>query len=134
MGEKGSGVFSALTYRKRWDPGKDSRPLFSKKGTRCWENFVESNEDTESRITPSEREYLKFALEAGRQRTRHRLEHWRALLKWLQTRQELHGTCFVMVGEGRLSETNFGCAFPRLVLGITRLGSLVGLCGHAVET
>ena len=30
MGEKGSGVFSALTYRKRWDPGKDSRPLFSR--------------------------------------------------------------------------------------------------------
>jgi hypothetical protein len=105
-----------------------------KEGSRCWQNFVDNDDRPESRMTPSEREYLRLSLEADRQMTKHRIDRWKAVLRWFESRQELHGTSFVMIGEGRLSETNFGCVFPRLVLSVTRLGSVVGLCGHAVKT
>jgi hypothetical protein len=40
----------------------------------------------------------------------------------------------VRIGENPLSETNFACAFPRLVLAITQAGSVVGVCSHTIST
>jgi hypothetical protein len=42
---------------------------------------------------------------------------------------------FVEIGDGdTMSEVNFGCVFPRLVVALTKSGSIVGVCGHAVHT
>jgi hypothetical protein len=56
------------------------------------------------------------------------------VLEWFRAQDALHGGAFMLVGENPLSRTNFGCVFPRLILAITKAGSLVGVCGHAVHT
>jgi hypothetical protein len=107
-------------------------------GSRGWQAIADS-EDGELHLPPGvERHYPKDPLEAMRKDTRakweERVRRWRAVLEWFCTRDDLHGLAFVLIGENPLSGTNFGCVFPRLILGITRAGSLVGVCGHAVHT
>ena len=75
----------------------------------------------------------------------HHLVPWRELVRWFRGRAEFTDTAFVAVGGGgsmreigedRLPEGTemIGSAFPRLVLGLTRNGSLAGLFGHVVQT
>jgi hypothetical protein len=100
--------------------------------------MVESD-NGELTLTPDARaRYTQQQLEELRQATRTEWEggigRWRAVLNWFRTNDELHGGAFVLIGEIPLSRTNLACIFPRLILGITRAGSLVGVCGHAVHT
>jgi hypothetical protein len=104
-----------------------------REGGRGWEEIAVSADESEQ-LTPAERERVRQVLEDERRQRQVRLERWRALLAWFQSQQELHAGAFVMVGQHPLTRQNFGCVFPRLVLGMTRVGSLVGVCGHAVQT
>ena len=99
----------------------------------CWQHFAASP-DASERLSPSQRESLKATLEEGRRLDEARIERWRKFIRWFQSKEELLNGSFVMIGDRSLSDTNFACVFPRLVLGITRSGSLVGVCGHAVHT
>ena len=60
------------------------------------------------------------------------LDRWRAMVRWFRSRDEFHGTAFVMIGE--TGEGGPGCDLLRLALGLTGSGSLVGICGHVVHT
>jgi hypothetical protein len=107
-------------------------------GNRGWAQIADS-EDGELHLPPgAESRYSQEELTALRRRTRaqweERVSRWRTVLQWYRSRDELRGGVFVLVGENPLSRTNFGCIFPRLVLGITKAGSLVGVCGQAVHT
>ena len=59
------------------------------------------------------------------------LGRWRGMIRWFREHGELSGAAFVMIGH---DDPGVGCVFPRLALGLTRAGSLVGLCGHVVQT
>jgi hypothetical protein len=69
---------------------------------------------------------------------------WRTMIKWFQGRPEFVETCFVRINSRDLSDLPregwpegteiTGCVLPRLVLGLTRSGSLIGLFGHSVQT
>jgi hypothetical protein len=107
-------------------------------GNRGWVQIADS-EDGELHLVPgAESHYTREQLETFRKNARSRWEErvgrWRTVLEWFRVRDELHGGAFVLIGEDRLSRTNYGCVFPRLVLGITKAGSVVGVCGHAVHT
>jgi hypothetical protein len=64
------------------------------------------------------------------------LAPWRAMIEWFHGQPELHGAAFAMIGEDPLDAEfkNAGCVYPRLALGITDGGSLVGICGSVVHT
>jgi hypothetical protein len=70
---------------------------------------------------------------------------WRALAEWFRQRPELQDSAFVRIGEYEallaLSASDYpegtestGCVLPRLALGLTRAGSLVGIFGYVVQT
>lgn len=70
---------------------------------------------------------------------------WRAMIRWFGGRPEFVDTAFVRVGDERAlwdlprdrwpdGTDATGCVLPRLALGLTRHGSLVGLFGHCVQT
>jgi hypothetical protein len=114
----------------------DLEPL--EEGNRGWTAIADS-EDGELHLPPGgERNYTPDQLASIRKDVRARWEEhvarWRAVLRWFRDQEELHGGGFVLIGENPLSRTNFGCVFPRLLLGITKAGSLVGVCGHAVHS
>jgi hypothetical protein len=54
------------------------------------------------------------------------IDQWRAFARWFRELKELRGPCYVAIGEHPLSETNLACVFPRLHVGLTPAGSLVG--------
>jgi hypothetical protein len=70
---------------------------------------------------------------------------WRAMIRWFRERPEFRATAFVRIGDqaalSKLSRNAWpagtqitGCVLPRLALGLTAGGSLIGLFGHCVET
>jgi hypothetical protein len=67
---------------------------------------------------------------------------WRAMIRWFRCRPEFVDTSFVRIGHNRaLPRESWpegteitGCVLPRLALGLTRGGSLVGLFGYSVQT
>jgi hypothetical protein len=65
------------------------------------------------------------------------LQRWRALIAWFDDRSELTQPSFVSVGEECLPEwqgqVNPGCTFPRLLVGRSAAGSLIGVCGTVVQ-
>jgi hypothetical protein len=65
------------------------------------------------------------------------LGRWRALIRWFAERPELAEPSFVVIGEEWLpdweGQENLGCTFPRLVVGRSAAGSLVGLGGLVVQ-
>ena len=63
-----------------------------------------------------------------------RLQPWRAMIQWFQNRPELHGQAFLMIGDSPLPGANQGCAFPRIAVGITDAGSVVGFGGSVIHT
>lgn len=70
---------------------------------------------------------------------------WRAMVRWFRERPEFLSTAFVRIGD-RVALWDLpreqwpagteitGCVLPRLALGLTHGGSLVGLFGHSVQT
>ena len=65
------------------------------------------------------------------------LGRWRALLRWFEGQSALLEPSFVVIGEERLDDwqgqENLGCTFPRLLVGRTPAGSLVGIAGQVVQ-
>jgi hypothetical protein len=69
---------------------------------------------------------------------------WRKMMAWFRERPEFVATCFVRIGDDKLWDLPpkslppgtevTGCVRPRLVLGLTRGGSLIGLFGYSVQT
>jgi hypothetical protein len=66
---------------------------------------------------------------------------WKSMIAWFNNRPEFIDTAFIRIGDRnelirlRLQRNIFpGCVLPRLVLGLTRNGSLVGLFGFSVHT
>jgi len=66
---------------------------------------------------------------------------WKSMMVWFTNRPEFIDTAFIRIGDSnelfKLSlQRNIlpGCVLPRLVLGLTRNGSLVGLFGFSVQT
>lgn len=74
------------------------------------------------------------------------LRAWRRLIQWFRERIELKDAAFVRIGEYEaLNSLNLeidsppgtelaGSVLPRLVLGLTKGGSLAGLFGYSVQT
>jgi hypothetical protein len=75
------------------------------------------------------------------------LNRWRGMIDWFKTQPEFVDTAFVRIGdsealwEARRRKDELpagteitGCVLPRLVLGLTEHGSLVGLFSHCVQT
>lgn len=65
-------------------------------------------------------------------------DYWRNMIQWFHNQKDLHGHCFVCIGEDPLeeyksSDYNGGCVFPRMAVGLTNAGSLVGICGYTVH-
>jgi hypothetical protein len=70
---------------------------------------------------------------------------WRAMIRWFRGRPEFVDTCFARIGHNRdlwdlprelwpEGTEITGCVLPRLALGLTHGGSLVGLFGCCVKT
>jgi hypothetical protein len=57
---------------------------------------------------------------------------WRAMMEWFRHHQVLRVPRFVSIGNRRDADRR-GCVYPRLVVGLTPRGSLVGLCGYVVH-
>ena len=100
----------------------------------AWQNFVAISPEEYANHPTVYGERLEAAVGNARREWQRRFELWRPFLDWFQSHQGLRSGSFVMVGDRDLSDQNFGCVFPRLVLGLTPAGSLVGVCGHAVHT
>jgi hypothetical protein len=62
------------------------------------------------------------------------LARWRALIRWFREQPHFVATAFVTIGEDPLGGDNHGCVFPRLALGLTKGGSLVGTGDCVVHT
>ena len=61
---------------------------------------------------------------------------WRRMIQWFKTGSGLRQCSFVMIGETPLDprHVNAGCIHPRLAVGLTAAGSLVGICGCVTHT
>jgi hypothetical protein len=70
---------------------------------------------------------------------------WQALMAWFGRQKAFVDSAFVRVGDrtalDQLDESEYpegtettGCVLPRLALGLTRAGSLVGIFGYVVQT
>jgi hypothetical protein len=75
------------------------------------------------------------------------IEQWRSLIRWFRERPEFKDRAFLQIGDykdyqnARLKKSEFppgtkmvGSAYPVLALGLTKHGSLAGVCGHIVQT
>jgi hypothetical protein len=65
------------------------------------------------------------------------LGRWQTLIRWFEEQSGLLEPSFVVIGEERLDDwqgqENLGCTFPRLLVGRTPTGSLVGVAGQVVQ-
>lgn len=73
------------------------------------------------------------------------LAPWRNMIHWFEDQSDFISTAFVRIGdvescwnipkeEWPEGTVITGCVFPRLALGLTRGGSLIGLFGYSVQT
>lgn len=58
---------------------------------------------------------------------------WASFVDWAGTQTELSQLTYVSIGYDTGQEPNYAAVFPRLVLGLTHAGSLVGACGSVVQ-
>jgi hypothetical protein len=81
-------------------------------------------------ITEPETEPEYIALRAAE------LEAWQKLIDWYNQQSDLAHAVFVEIDLFPFEDhhQNSGCVFPRLVLGLTKAGSLVGLSSCVVHT
>jgi hypothetical protein len=83
----------------------------------------------------------------GSESGEHYLRPWRAMIRWFREQPAFADTAFIRIGDRRalwdveakkdeLPEGTeiTGCVLPRLALGLTEHGSLVGLFGYTVQT
>jgi hypothetical protein len=60
---------------------------------------------------------------------------WQKLIDWYQTQKDLSNSVFVEINlDTADGHENNGCVMPRLVVGLTKAGSLVGLSSCVVHT
>ena len=70
---------------------------------------------------------------------------WRTMIQWFSVRPEFTSSAFVQIGDYRslhhLTPEDWpegtespGCVLPRLAVGLTHGGSLIGLFGYSVQT
>lgn len=72
------------------------------------------------------------------------LKPWRSMIRWFREQPVFKDRAFVQIGDSkdsRLEKSKLppgtdmvGSAFPILALGLTKNGSLAGVCGHIVQT
>lgn len=62
------------------------------------------------------------------------LRRWENLVTWFNQQSEFTATAFVKIGSLQDDTTNLVSVFPRLWLGLTSAGSLVGICSFVVST
>jgi hypothetical protein len=62
------------------------------------------------------------------------LARWRTMIRWFQDQPDFAAAAFVMIGEDPLGGDNNGCVFPRLAVGLTKNGSLIGTGDCVVHT
>ncbi len=60
-------------------------------------------------------------------------DKWAGLAAWAAGQTDLAQVAYVEIGYDTCQEPNYAAVFPRLVLGLTRAGSLVGACGSIVQ-
>lgn len=77
--------------------------------------------DTPIRIDPINAEYLAAHPE------------WAEFVDWVASQSDLRLVSYVQIGYDTGQEPNYAAVFPRLVLGVTAAGSLVGACGTVVQ-
>jgi hypothetical protein len=58
---------------------------------------------------------------------------WAKFVKWAQSQKSLQQLSYVCIGYDTCQEPNLCAVFPRLILGVTKAGSLVGACGTIVQ-
>ena len=59
---------------------------------------------------------------------------WRSLMQWFHRQPEFKQTALVMIGDSPLDDENGASVFPRLAVGLTQAGSIVGIAGVVVHT
>jgi hypothetical protein len=62
------------------------------------------------------------------------LARWSQMVQWFQSCKKLQRCAFVMIGQDEPRQQKRGSEFPRIALGITDAGSLVGIGGWVVYT
>lgn len=126
--------FLAEMFNQTIYPAADIEISPLAEGNAGWEAFAVSD-DRFDHLSPPERKRLQVTIEITMRENEKRANRWRELIQWFESQKDVFAPSFVQFGKGDpLSETNFGCVFPRLVAGITNRGSLVGVMGHAVHT
>jgi hypothetical protein len=60
-------------------------------------------------------------------------EAWAGFSAWAARQTDLAQVSYVAIGYDTCQEPNYAAVFPRLVLSLTRAGSLVGACGTIVQ-
>jgi hypothetical protein len=58
---------------------------------------------------------------------------WGDFVRWVLTQSDLAHMAYVKIGYDTGQEPNYAAVFPRLILGLTNKGSLVGACGSIVQ-
>lgn len=62
-----------------------------------------------------------------------RRPRWKRCVQWFKAQQELRDACYVDMGYDDCQGPNLAAVFPRLVVALTRAGSLVGAAGCIVQ-
>ena len=104
-------------------------------GTTVWVDSLSGSGPWREEIFEEEDEYANSEY----------LEAWKSLLAWFNSHPGILSPAYVRIGDdrsmGKIPETDYppgtemtGSCFPRLILGLTRQGSVVGLVGHVVLT
>ena len=62
------------------------------------------------------------------------LAPWRSLMEWFHNQTPLRESAFVSIGDSLLDDENGASVFPRLAVGLTSAGSIVGIVGVVVYT
>lgn len=88
----------------------------------------------EHKVDPKREAVINAAKEEARLRNEQTTVRWRELFRWFEAQPSFRDKKFVLIGENQLSDVNYGCVFPRLVVALTASGSLVGIASHAVHT
>ncbi len=56
---------------------------------------------------------------------------WRGMIQWFQQQPELHDSVFINIGSECVTDhqagSGSGCVFPRLIVGLTKASSIVGM-------
>jgi hypothetical protein len=88
-------------------------------------------------------ETLSSCEEDSKEEREEYLHPWRTMIRWFQKHPDIRSPSFVRIGDARSlrdladlprGSRMVGSVFPRLVLGLTHRGSLVGLFGVCVQT